>query len=287
MVQYGHWLSNIFQGDLGDSLMYREPLSDIFATRMPITLYISALAFLISSIFGVTTGIICAIRRGGWLDQIISIFANLGIAIPIFFLGILGIYILAFKFQVLPIQGWVSPYNPEKAKKLLAEAGYPNGFKTKLNFYRTTQVLQDECTAIQSYLKAVGIECELNPLQRPGFVDVAARGKGWEGIARLQGYSSPDPLIKYAGVASGREFTGVYLPKEFTNSYNRALAAPNFKIKKRLVQQLMKLSTDKYCMAAHLYLKGQLIFKSKRVHDDHNGEIPYRYLNPKTWVDEK
>jgi peptide/nickel transport system permease protein len=56
-------------------------------------------------------GIICAIRRGGFHDQALSVFANIGIAIPVFWLGILGIYFLGFQWSLLPIQGWTSPFD--------------------------------------------------------------------------------------------------------------------------------------------------------------------------------
>jgi peptide/nickel transport system substrate-binding protein len=176
------------------------------------------------------------------------------------------------------------PYNPAKAKELLVAAGYPNGFKTTLSFYSTTQMLTDECTAVQRYLKDVNIDCTLNPLQRPPFADIASLGKGWSGIVRMQGFSSPDPLLKYAGFAAGQEFAGAYLPQEFKDVYAKAVAAPDFATKQKLVHQLMKLATDKYCIAAHLYVQGQVIVKSKRVNDDLYGNLPYRYLSPKTWV---
>jgi peptide/nickel transport system permease protein len=108
-IQYGHWLANALHGDLGNSLMYREPLSSLFATRLPITLYLSFLALILSTSFGIIAGIICAIRRGGILDQLLSVFANIGIAAPNFWFAILGIYAFAFTLQILPIQGWVSP----------------------------------------------------------------------------------------------------------------------------------------------------------------------------------
>jgi peptide/nickel transport system permease protein len=109
LVQYGHWVNNALHGDLGTSLMYDEPINELFGTRLPITLYLSLLAFIISTFVGIAAGIVCAIRRGGILDQVISVSANIGIAIPVFWLGILGIYFFSFKLQLLPMQGWVSP----------------------------------------------------------------------------------------------------------------------------------------------------------------------------------
>jgi len=109
VVQYIHWLSNALKGNLGVSIMYRDPILDMFADRLSITLYLSAVALLLTICLGVVAGIICAVRRGGILDQLVSLFANVGVAIPIFWLGILGVYLFGYTLNWLPIQGWVSP----------------------------------------------------------------------------------------------------------------------------------------------------------------------------------
>ena len=111
LVQYAHWFSNALHGDLGISIIYREPITDIFAARLPITLYLSFLAFVLCTFIGIAAGIICAIRRGGMLDQIVSVCANIGIAIPVFWLGILCIYLFGLKTGWLPIYGWTSPFD--------------------------------------------------------------------------------------------------------------------------------------------------------------------------------
>jgi peptide/nickel transport system permease protein len=110
LVQYGHWFNNILRGNLGESITYREPVSGIFAARFPITGYLALMSFIISTVLGIAAGIISAIRRGGALDQVVSLFANIGIAIPAFWLGILGIYLFGLKLAWLPIQGWTSPF---------------------------------------------------------------------------------------------------------------------------------------------------------------------------------
>lgn len=109
IVQYMHWLSNMLRGDLGTSIIYRDPVFDIIAARLPITIYLSAMAFVLSGILGILAGIVCAVRRGSALDQVVSIAANMGIAIPVFWLGVIGIYLFSFRLGWLPIQGWVSP----------------------------------------------------------------------------------------------------------------------------------------------------------------------------------
>jgi peptide/nickel transport system permease protein len=109
-VQYFHWLSRVAHGDLGVSIMYRDPMATIFAARLPITFFLSVIAFILSTIFGISAGVLCAVRRGGLLDQLVSLGANLGIAIPVFWLGILGIYLFGFRLGWLPIEGWTSPF---------------------------------------------------------------------------------------------------------------------------------------------------------------------------------
>jgi peptide/nickel transport system permease protein len=110
LLQYTNWFLDALHGDLGKSLMYREPVVKIFLTRLPVTLYLALLAFILSIILGISAGILCAIRRGGFLDQLVSLLANMGIAIPVFWLGILGIYFFGLKTGWLPIYGWTSPF---------------------------------------------------------------------------------------------------------------------------------------------------------------------------------
>jgi peptide/nickel transport system permease protein len=111
LVQYWHWISNAVRGDLGSSISIssNEKVVDIIGQRLPITLYVSLWAFLLSPILGVALGAWGAIRRGKFIDPFISIFANIGVAIPIFWLAILGAWLFGFKLHWLAIQGFTFP----------------------------------------------------------------------------------------------------------------------------------------------------------------------------------
>lgn len=108
-VQYLHWANNVIHGDFGKSVATGDTVSSIIAQRLPTTLYLSALALIVATLLGISLGILSAVRRGTFVDPFISVFANIGIAIPIFWLGILGAYFLGLKLHWLSIQGFTWP----------------------------------------------------------------------------------------------------------------------------------------------------------------------------------
>jgi peptide/nickel transport system substrate-binding protein len=180
------------------------------------------------------------------------------------------------------------PYNPAKAKQLLAAAGYPNGFKAPMHFFAFVPTYADEMTVVQQYLKQVGIEATLDGVQRPRFAEMASLGKGWEGIIRMTTYWRPDTLAQVTGWMSqgGKEFSEVLRPPEVMDLFERASQATDFATKKNLVQDLMAAWTDKYCLATFLPLQALTIVKSKKFHDDLFGVVPNQYHSPKAWLSE-
>lgn len=109
MVQYGDWMSDVFTGDLGKSLVFREPVTHLIGKRILISLHIGILAFLIAASFGIAVGVISAVKRGKWVDNVAYSLANLGISVPEFWLGIMLMYLISFKLGLLPIHGYTSP----------------------------------------------------------------------------------------------------------------------------------------------------------------------------------
>jgi peptide/nickel transport system permease protein len=109
-LQYISWINGVFHGDLGVSIYYNQQrVSYLISSRLPITIHLGVIAFVLSSVLGVLFGIICALRRGSWVDNIVTFVANVGITVPTFWVGILLIYIFAMQLRWLPTTGYTSP----------------------------------------------------------------------------------------------------------------------------------------------------------------------------------
>jgi peptide/nickel transport system permease protein len=110
MVQYFDWVGGVLHGDLGESIFYHEKVGSLIGKRLPITLNIGIAAFVVATILGTASGLLAGLRRGRLADQIVTPFAYVGITVPIFWLGILLIFVLGLKLHWLPIGGYVSPF---------------------------------------------------------------------------------------------------------------------------------------------------------------------------------
>jgi peptide/nickel transport system permease protein len=109
LLQYIDWIKAVLHGDLGESIIFNDKVRRIIARRLPITLHLGAMAFIISGSLGITFGVLCALRRGKLIDTILTLMANIGITVPSFWVGILLIYLLALKLKLLPVYGYTSP----------------------------------------------------------------------------------------------------------------------------------------------------------------------------------
>lgn len=109
MVQYVNWVTGIFRGDFGTSIYYHEKVGKLMLERFPVTAHIGVLAMVVGAIFGVIAGLLAAIRRGKWVDKVITPLTYIGITIPVFFIAILMIYFFGLKIGWLPIYGYTSP----------------------------------------------------------------------------------------------------------------------------------------------------------------------------------
>jgi peptide/nickel transport system permease protein len=110
-IQYITWVKHALKGDLGKSISFREDVTKVIGEHLPKTIYISILSMALAIIIGVPAGIIAAIRRGGKIDSIISVVANIGMAVPAFWLAVLCIYFFSLKLGWFPVQGYTSPFD--------------------------------------------------------------------------------------------------------------------------------------------------------------------------------
>lgn len=119
-VQYAKWLGRVLQGDLGRSVRSSQPVSEAILQRLPVTIWINVIAFVMTILIGIPAGLISALHRNSSIDLSTSFVSLLGITTPNFFLGILLIYFFSVKMGWLPSSGYVDPLtNPVAGIKTL------------------------------------------------------------------------------------------------------------------------------------------------------------------------
>jgi peptide/nickel transport system substrate-binding protein len=157
------------------------------------------------------------------------------------------------------------PYNPAKAKQLLAAAGYPHGFKTKITYYTTPE--NDQLySAIQNYLKVVGIDAELDPSQIGRWNQLASGGK-WEGmLVGLNANIDVLAMINQMYTGTGK-FTQMLTPPDYLKTIKSAIEAKDFKSKQKYTQEVARLMTDKYSLFLTLYVASEFGAQQPYLHD--------------------
>jgi peptide/nickel transport system permease protein len=106
VVQYGCWLENLAHGDLGVSYRTKRPITELLADRVWPTAQLALAAIALQLLVGVPLGIAAAMRRGRWPDRIATILAAIAQSAPPFVVGTVLLYVLAFRFDLLPIAGY-------------------------------------------------------------------------------------------------------------------------------------------------------------------------------------
>ncbi|WP_369788231.1 ABC transporter permease [Rouxiella sp. WC2420] len=115
--QYFHWVGNALHGDFGISLRTQEPVLQLIASKLPVTLELSLWAMLIALIIGIGMGITAAVNKGTWIDNGANFVALSGISVPHFWLGVLLIMFFSVKLQWLPASGYV-PFSEDPLQNL-------------------------------------------------------------------------------------------------------------------------------------------------------------------------
>jgi peptide/nickel transport system permease protein len=108
LVRYVKWLLRTLRGDLGWSLFYKQPVLALIAERLPNSLLLAFTGFAIAVALAVPIGIYSAVRQYSASDHVVSATSLLGFSVPLFWFGILMIYVFAVKLRWFPPGGFQS-----------------------------------------------------------------------------------------------------------------------------------------------------------------------------------
>jgi len=104
-VQFVAFVLKLFKGDLGESLISRQPVLEVIKMRLPLTLFMAAYGAIIAIILAVPLSLLAALNKDKWFDQIIrTVFVTI-LSTPGFFTGILLLIVFAVKLHLFPIGG--------------------------------------------------------------------------------------------------------------------------------------------------------------------------------------
>ena len=106
IVQYLNYLYNLLQGDLGRSYVQKIQVTELLLSRLPATLLLMVGAIFFELLIGLTVGIISSVKRNTNLDKILTTISFIGISAPQFVVGLILLYLFAYKLDILPLGGY-------------------------------------------------------------------------------------------------------------------------------------------------------------------------------------
>ena len=98
-IQFGVYINEIAHGDFGNSFRYSKPITELLIERLPITFELSLAALLFSVLVGIPLGVIAAVRHNSWVDVVTMLWANVGVSMPVFWLGLMLAYIFSLTLK--------------------------------------------------------------------------------------------------------------------------------------------------------------------------------------------
>lgn len=104
--QYWLFVSGLVQGNMGQSLLYRQPVSDLVLSRVPISLSLAGYAMVLAAVVTLTFGILAAVTKGRWPDQLIRVGFLFALTTPSFWFGILLVLLFGLTLHWFPVAGF-------------------------------------------------------------------------------------------------------------------------------------------------------------------------------------
>ncbi len=111
VVQYGHWIGQAVQGDLGQSIVLRRSVLGEVVDRFGNTALLATTAMVISFTLGIVLGVVSAVRRGSSIDRLVILAATGGLSLPSFWFGLMLIILFSVELGWLPGTGMTSAVN--------------------------------------------------------------------------------------------------------------------------------------------------------------------------------
>jgi peptide/nickel transport system permease protein len=102
VTQYLSWLGGAVRGDFGYSYSQRRPVNEILAERFPRSMELAAVTLFLAALWSIPLGVVSAVRQNTWLDYLVRVLSISGLSLPIFFTGVLILYLLVRVFRWLP-----------------------------------------------------------------------------------------------------------------------------------------------------------------------------------------
>ena len=118
--RYLNWAKDFLQGDMGVSLLYRQPVSSVIAVKLGNSLILMVIAWVISGVLGFLLGVLSGVCRGGWIDKLVRGYCLLIASTPVFWLALILLLVFAVYMKVLPI-GLSVPIGMEAAGVTMAD----------------------------------------------------------------------------------------------------------------------------------------------------------------------
>lgn len=158
VVQYADWVGQILQGNLGVSLIDGRDIGADIAKRLPVTAALAVLGTVLSSVVGIIVGVVSAVR-GGAVDRILTAITGVLLSLPVFWVGILLVYVFAVQLRLLPATGFV-PFanNPENWARSLVLPVLTIAITSLAGIARQTRASMAETLTLEHMrtLRAVG-----------------------------------------------------------------------------------------------------------------------------------
>lgn len=216
-VQYVHYIEGISQGDLGQSFVTNQPVLNDLTRRFMPTFELTVFAMVLAIIVAVPLGIAAAVWHGTWIDHISRFIAVIGVAMPVFWVGLLAIYFFFFILHWLPA--------PQGRLNVLVDPP-----RTVIGFYTIDSLLTGDWKTLRNSLESIimpagvlafAVMAPLARMARSGMIETleadysrAARALGlseWSIVLRHAFRNAILPLLTMTALVYGYMLGGVVL----------------------------------------------------------------------------